>query len=132
MQPLHLEIHFNSKERKMKNIIQILTLALAITSSQSVMAGAGEDCHFHGSKPAAKETVLKCVDQRVGKLITRGKLDAGWKAITPESITAIDGEKGKEWKIVIKNPAATDKTKATLYLFFAENGNFIAANHTGK
>jgi len=49
-----------------------------------------------------------------------------------ESITTIDGEKGKEWKIVIKNPASNDKAKATLYLFFSENGNFIAANHTGK
>jgi hypothetical protein len=116
----------------MKNFIQILTLALAITSSQSVFAGAGEDCHFHGSKPAAKEMVLKCADKRVERLISRGKLDAGWKAIAPESITAIDGEKGKEWKVVIKNPAANDKTKATLYLFFSENGNFIAANHTGK
>jgi hypothetical protein len=114
----------------MKNIIQIL--ALAITSSQSVMAGGGEDCHFHGSKPAAKETVLKCANQRVKKLIARGKLEAGWKGVTPESIAPIDGEKGKEWKIVIKNQAATDKAKATLYLFFAENGNFIAANHTGK
>jgi hypothetical protein len=116
----------------MKNFIQILTLALAITSSQSVFAGAGEDCHFHGSKPAAKETVLKCADKRMERLIARGKLDAGWKAIAPESITAIDGEKGKEWKVVIKNPAANDKTKAALYLFFSENGNFIAANHTGK
>ena len=116
----------------MKNFIQILTLALAITSSQSVFAGAGEDCHFHGNKPAAKETVLKCADKRMERLIARGKLDAGWKAIPPESITTIDGEKGKEWKVVIKNPAANDKTKVTLYLFFSENGNFIAANHTGK
>jgi hypothetical protein len=116
----------------MKQLMKLLGIALAITVSQSVFAGAGEDCHFHGSKPAAKETVLKCADQRVGKLINRGKLDAGWKAITPESITTIDGEKGKEWKIVIKNPAANDKTKATLYLFFSANGNFIAANHSGK
>jgi hypothetical protein len=116
----------------MKQLMKRLGIAFAITVSHSVFAGAGEDCHFHGSKPAAKETVLKCADQRVGKLITRGKLDAGWKAITPESITAIDGEKGKEWKVVIKNPVTNDKTKATLYLFFSENGNFIAANHTGK
>ena len=65
-------------------------------------------------------------------MIGRGKLDAGWKGVIPETIAPIDGEKGKEWKIVIKKPAATDKTKSTLYLFFAENGNFIAANHTGK
>ena len=110
----------------MKQLINLSCIALAITVSHSVFAGAGEDCHFHGSKPAAKETILKCADLRVGKLITRGKLDAGWKAITPESITTIDGEKGKEWKIVIKNPAASDKAKATLYLFFSENGNFKA------
>ena len=116
----------------MKQLIERVGIALAITVSQSVFAGAGEDCHFHGSKPAAKETVLKCVDKRVERLIARGKLDAGWKAIPPESITTIDGEKGKEWKVVIKNPATSDKTKATLYLFYAENGNFIAANHSGK
>jgi hypothetical protein len=116
----------------MKQLIKLFGIALAMTISQSVFAGAGEDCHFHGSKPAAKETVLKCADLRVGKLISRGKLDAGWKGVIPESIAPIDGEKGKEWKIVIKNPAASDKTKATLYLFFSENGNFIAANHTGK
>ena len=116
----------------MKQLIKRVGIALAITVSQSVFAGAGEDCHFHGSKPAAKETVLKCVDKRVERLIARGKLDAGWKAIPPESITTIDGGKGKEWKVVIKNPAASDKTKATLYLFYAENGNFIAANHSGK
>jgi len=68
----------------MKNVIQILKLALAITTSQSVLAGGDEDCHFHGSKPAAKETVLKCADQRVEKLIARGKLDAGWKGVIPE------------------------------------------------
>ena len=116
----------------MKQLIKLFGFAFAMTISQSVFAGAGEDCHFHGSKPAAKETVLKCADLRVGKLISRGKLDAGWKGVIPESIAPIDGEKGKEWKIVIKNPAASDKTKATLYLFFSENGNFIAANHTGK
>ena len=116
----------------MNQRIKLFGIALAITFSQSVFAGAGEDCHFHGSKPAAKETVLKCVDKRVERLIARGKLDAGWKAIPPESITTIDGEEGKEWKVVIQNPTASDKTKATLYLFYAENGNFIAANHSGK
>jgi len=116
----------------MKQLMKLFGIALAFTVSQSVFAGAGEDCHFHGNKPAAKETVLKCADKRMERLIARGKLDAGWKAIAPEAITAIDGEKGNEWKVVIKNPSANDKTKATLYLFFSENGNFIAANHTGK
>jgi hypothetical protein len=116
----------------MKILIKLFTLAIAFIFSQSAMAGAGEDCHFHGKKPAAKETVLKCADQRIEKLIARGKIDAGWKIIVPESIVSVDGEKSKEWKIVYKNPALTDKSKSSLYLFFSENGNFIAANHSGK
>ncbi|MCU0925878.1 MAG: DUF6488 family protein [Hydrogenophaga sp.] len=31
-----------------------------------------------------------------------------------------------------KNPAATDASKQTLYLFFSQPGNFIAANFTGQ
>jgi hypothetical protein len=116
----------------MKNFIQILTLALAITTSQSVLAGGDEDCHFHGNKPAEQATVLKCADQRKQKLIARGKIDASWESIKPESISTIDGEKGKEWKVLLKNPTSADKSKTNLYLFFSETGNFIAANHSGK
>lgn len=116
----------------MKQLMKLFGIALAITFSQSVFAGAGEDCHFHGNKPAAKETVLKCADQRKGKLIARGKIDTGWGSIKHESITTIDGEKGKEWKVTFSNPVSTDKSKTNLYLFFSESGNFIAANHSGK
>jgi hypothetical protein len=33
---------------------------------------------------------------------------------------------------LVKNPGATDKTKASLFMFFTPVGNFIAANHTGQ
>jgi len=65
-------------------------------------------------------------------LIALSKIDAGWGSIKHESITPIDGEKGKEWKVTFSNPASTDKSKTNLYLFFSESGNFIAANHSGK
>ena len=116
----------------MKLFFKFISFAFVFTLSQSVFAGGGDDCHFHGNKPAAKEAVLKCADQRKGKLIARGKIDAGWGSIKHESITTIDGEKGKEWKVIFSNPASTDKSKTNLYLFFSESGNFIAANHSGK
>jgi hypothetical protein len=61
-----------------------------------------------------------------------GKLDGSWGLIKHESIGMIDGKKGKEWRVVYKNSAAADKTKANLYIFFTPVGNFIAANHTGQ
>ena len=44
----------------------------------------------------------------------------------------MDGARGKEWKVIFKDPAAADKSKKTLYTYFTVHGNFIAANFTGK
>lgn len=108
-----------------------LAAALALTST----AQASEDaaCHFHGNKPAAEATVVQCATQYKNQLIQRGKLDASWQAIAKvEKMEQVDGKRSKEWKLIFKNPAVTDKTKDTLFLFYSLSGNFIAANHTGQ
>jgi Family of unknown function (DUF6488) len=116
----------------MKNIHIYLTMIWVLLFSTVAIAGAGDDCHFHGNKPASKEVVYKCADQRKAKLISRGKIESSWESVKPESITVIDGQKGKEWKVMFVNPAVSDKSKSNLYLFYSESGNFIAANHSGK
>ena len=35
-------------------------------------------------------------------------------------------------KLTFKNPAVTDASKQTLYMFYSPSGNFIAANFTGQ
>lgn len=44
----------------------------------------------------------------------------------------VDGKKGKAWKVRFKYPAAIDKNKRTLLVFFAHSANLIAVNFTGK
>jgi hypothetical protein len=45
----------------------------------------------------------------------------------------VTNPKGKqEWQVVFSNPTASDETKKKLFMFFTLNGNFVAANHTGK
>ena len=80
-------------------------------------------------------SVTGCVDQRKQTLIKGGKLDASWSAVKPEKVETIDGKKGKkgkEWKLTFKNPAVTDASKQTLYMFYSPSANFIAANFTGQ
>ena len=115
--------------------ITIPALVLSIMSTlwtPLAVADPGNSCHFHGKKPAAEATVSACAMQRKDALVKSKKLDASWSAIKPASIEAVDGKKGKEWKVIFSNPASTDKSKTNLYLFFSESGNFIAANHSGK
>ncbi len=119
----------------MKKLLSITTfVAFTAFSAYAPVAFAGEDssCHFHGSKPATESTVVGCANQRRDALVKSGKLSAAWKAIKHDQLGLVDGQKGKEWKISFKDAAAQDKTKETLYMFFTQAGNFIAANHSGK
>ncbi len=116
----------------MKKLSTILGLTITLSLFNSAMAGPGDGCHFHGSKPAAEAVVIKCADQRKESLVKGGKLEGSWATVKHESISMMDGKKGKEWRVTYKNPAAMDKAKASLFMFFTPVGNFIAANHTGQ
>ncbi len=105
---------------------------LAVLACQVSFAGDAGRCHFHGNKPASEATVIVCADQRKQALIAAGKLDKAWQGVAHEKVEAIDGQKGKEWKVSFRLPAASNPAKANLYLFFTLPGNFIAANHTGQ
>lgn len=96
------------------------------------MADPGDGCHFHGSKPAAEAVVIKCADQRKERLLKDGRLEGSWATVKHESVSMVDGKKGKEWRVVYKNPSVTEKAKRQLFMFFTPVGNFIAANHTGQ
>jgi hypothetical protein len=113
--------------------ISIITISLLCAmAATSALADEGAKCHFHGSKPAAESAVLGCANERKATLIKQGKLEASWKDILPGKPEQVDGKKGKEWKLTFKNPAAKDKAKETLYMFYTLPGNFVAANYTGQ
>lgn len=115
----------------MKTHIAAVTLALLLPMAPA-WADPGGSCHFHGSKAATPETVTGCATQRKAQLIKQGKLEASWESAKPSAPVQADGKKGKEWKLTFQNPAAADKGKQTLYMFFTLPGNFIAANFTGQ
>ncbi len=120
------------KETTMKKLLNALGFTVTLGLFNSAIAGPGDSCHFHGSKPAAEAVVIKCADQRKESLVKGGKLEGSWAAVKHESISMIDGKKGKEWRVIYKNSSVTDKAKANLFMFFTPVGNFIAANHTGQ
>jgi len=116
----------------MKHLIIAALLTLTTALPTIAMADPGSSCHFHGKKMAAESTVLQCATQRKASLIEAGKLEKNWASVQQVSIDLVDGKKSKEWRVIYKNPAATDSARTSLYLFFTPPGNFIAANHTGN
>lgn len=116
----------------MKKLITTVLAASGLAFVAPAFAGSDSDCHFHGKTPAAKETVSACAVKYQKTLLENGKLDKSWATVKPSDIEQSDGPKGKEWKVIFKNAAATDKTKDTLYMFYTLQGNRIAVNFTGK
>ena len=116
----------------MKTILITASLLSTLAFAPQAQAGEGGSCHFHGNKPVAEAVVIDCANQRRDKLIKAGKLDESWSKVTHAQMEQVDGKKGKEWKLTYQNPAASDKAKQNLYMFFAPAGHFIAANHPGK
>ncbi len=116
----------------MNKLFATLLSATGLMLSLPAIAGGAEDCHFHGTRAATEEVVATCAGKRQQALINSGKIDKSWQTIKPASFEQVDGQRGKEWKVTFKDPAATDKTKENLYMFYTAQGNFIAANFTGK
>jgi len=116
----------------MKTIFFGLFITLSGALFAPVYADPGSSCHFHGTKVASESTVIQCANSRKDTLVKSGKLDKTWGTIKHDTIALVDGKKGKEWKVIFKNPVETDAEKNTLYMFFTSPGNFIAANFTGK
>jgi hypothetical protein len=116
----------------MKSLAIAAALVSTLIAAPAALAAEGSSCHFHGTKPATEAVVTDCASQRKASLVKAGKLDASWQAVKQDKAELVDGKKGKEWKVSFKNPAVADAAKQTLYIFFSQPGNFIAANHTGQ
>jgi hypothetical protein len=113
-------------------ILTAMIIAAGFGTTSIALADQAGSCHFHGKKIATEETVSNCAADRKEILIMDGKIDPSWEMVEQEKIELVDGKKGKEWLVTFVNPAAVDKAKGKLYLFFTAPGNFIAANFTGK
>lgn len=116
----------------MKQLITLASFVLACSFAPAALAGGDGECHFHGSKPASESVVIGCASQNKAALVKAGKIDASWQTVKHDKAEVVEGKKGKEWKVTFKNPAAADKSKETLYMFYTVPGNFIAANFTGQ
>jgi hypothetical protein len=116
----------------MKKLTATLLAACGLVFAAPAFASGEGECHFHGSAPASKDTVSSCAVKHRQALVANGKIDKTWSTIKPATLEQVDGKKGKEWQVTFKDPAASDKSKETLYMFFTLQGNLIAANFTGK
>ncbi|MCF8210073.1 MAG: DUF6488 family protein [Rhodoferax sp.] len=116
----------------MKKFVSLSALVTTMAMAPAAFAAAGSSCHFHGNAPIKEAILVGCASEYKDGLASKGKIDPSWKGAKVDKAETVEGKSMKEWKFTFKNPAEKDATKQTLYLFYSLNGNFIAANFTGK
>lgn len=110
----------------MRNTFVAVLFSLSVVSTP-VLAGPG-----HAHAPATQESVMEMAVKKRDQLISAGKLDKSWAKVVVDKVEQKPYAKGPEWVVTFRNDAIADSSKRTLYLFFALDGHYLAANFTGK
>ena len=121
----------------MKNLLKpLLMCSLLVLSTSPAIAGPGHEHshggHGHAHGPVSKTSVIHKAQNRLEKLIKKGKLDKSWHSIKAASAEKKTFNGQEEWLVTFNNPALSGQSKKTLYMFFKLDGHYLATNYTGK
>ena len=116
----------------MKNIkIAFILFTLCFVAPVVVLAGAGHDHGHSHAAISATEAQIKA-SEKMRKMAKAGKIDGTWSAIKTGTVSQKDFGHGPEWVITFKNSKVKDASKQTLYMFYSQDGHYIAANYDGS
>lgn len=110
----------------MRNIFAVAVFGFTMVST-AAFAGPG-----HSHAPVTKEAVAGMAAQKRDQLVSTEKLDKSWSGVAVRSIEQKTFAKGPEWVISFRNDAVADQARRTLYMFYALDGHFMAANFSGR
>ncbi|MGE3973550.1 MAG: DUF6488 family protein [Bdellovibrionales bacterium] len=116
----------------------LLILALTVYSSVS-FAGPGhshghahEDgkTHTHDAPALTEQSAQEAGALHVKRLVKIGKIDGSWVDATFDKAEKKGTGKKTEWLVTFNNEKGEKGKK--LFIFLKPNGDFVAANFTGK
>jgi len=116
----------------MKNFSLLNLIILVLSLSPLIAyAGTGHD-HGHSHEPISATEAETRAAKRVQQMAIAGKIDSTWSGSKATKVYQKDYGHGPEWVIEFTNNKVSDKSKQTLYLFYGQDGHYIAANYDGS
>lgn len=112
----------------------LLSIALGLFSMTAVAGGAHDHGHghSHSNTPVNQETAKTNAIKIVASFTQRKKLDGSWSSVAASSVEKKVFKGNPEWVVVFVNDKISDPAKKKLYVFLTLDGDYIAANHSGK
>jgi hypothetical protein len=109
----------------------LLALAMVLSSGGSALAHPEHEHEHRAPRAALSEDAAKArAKEEVARLISVSKVDGSWKDVAIKGIEKRTHKDSWEWVATFEN--ATAKKDKVLYVFLTPQGDFVAANFTGK
>ncbi len=105
----------------------IISAVLGLSLIAPALAGPG-----HSHDPITQEQAAAKAAKKRDQLVKAGKLDKSWSAAAVRNVEQKTFKKRPEWVVTFHNDAIADPARRTLYIFYALDGHYLAANFTGK
>lgn len=112
----------------MRNLTLSLIISLFV-AAVPVYAGSGVG---HSHEPITQEAAAGMATKKLEDLIAAGKIEKSWAGVAVKSVAQKTFSKGPEWVVTFVNDAVADEKMRTLYMFYALDGHYLAANFTGN
>lgn len=112
----------------MRNVALSFIVSLFI-AAMPAYAGSG---HGHSHDAITQDAAMEMATKKLEELVAAGKLDKSWSGVAAKGAEQKAFAKGPEWVVTFVNPAVADEAKRTLYIFYALDGHYLAANFTGN
>ena len=108
-----------------------LLMLMLMFGATSIYAGTGHD-HGHSHDPISASDAQTKASQKVKQMVDAGKIDPTWVEAKSDKVYQKDYGHGPEWVVTFKNDKVSDKSKQTLYIFYSQDGHYLAANYDGN
>ena len=108
----------------------VFTLVLSLFSF-TAMAGPGHD-HSHSAAPVSQGEAKVIATKMIAGLAAKNKIEKSWKSVKAAQVEKKTFKDDTEWVVIFNNSEISDPAKRKLYVFLTLDGEYIAANYTGK
>jgi len=119
--------------------IQVLFFSLVLSLvPYAVLAGSdhdhdkGHDHSSHSHDPITQSQAEEAAAKSLAKLVSKRKIAESWKDAKVAGAEKKNFGSKTEWVVSFSNDKMSNDNKKTLYIFLSLNGDYVAANYTGK
>jgi hypothetical protein len=115
----------------MRKLVSVAIFVIAFAVAAPLARAHGDD-PSHTHNPITQQQAREFAKLVVDAMLREKAVGESWSKATVASADKKKRGRKTEWVVVFNNPAESDPAKRKLYVFLDLEGEYVAANHSGR